>query len=176
MNFVLSHVPGAGSIARLVYQQSSVLPQYHWCPLKILKKSIKSYTRVWMEKNRNPHYIWLLEPWKLSTKPLFQWPLLSFCPILPNTWNIWCFRPRFCAVRLYWAVDYIGYYGILLWINHSSCWPAVQHAITVLWLPVNRRIITSYTPETFRNEHISFVPLAPIIILPYPLGLITFTR
>ena len=33
MNFVMNHAPGAGSLARLVAQQSSVLSLYHGCPL-----------------------------------------------------------------------------------------------------------------------------------------------
>ena len=33
MNFVMNHTPGAGSIARLVNQQSSVIPLYHRCSL-----------------------------------------------------------------------------------------------------------------------------------------------
>ena len=62
--------------------------------------------------------------------------------------NECCFRPRLCTVRFNWAGDNLGW--ILLWImplvqvlNRSTCWPAVQHATTVLRTPpiyLGRRI------------------------------------
>ena len=52
-------------------------------------------------------------------------------------WNEWCFRPRFCTVRIYWAGD-VGEWDIIYescpWrrIDRSTCRPAVQRATIVL--------------------------------------------
>ena len=50
----------------------------------------------------------------------------------------WCFRPRFCTVRLYWAWDNLGYWNLICYescpwcrIDRSTCWSAVQHATNV---------------------------------------------
>ena len=50
----------------------------------------------------------------------------------------WCFRPRFCTVRLYWTGDDPGEwdefcYEACHWrkIDRSTCWPGVQRATTV---------------------------------------------
>ena len=52
--------------------------------------------------------------------------------------NEWYFRPRFCAVRLYWAEDNLRQWQEFWYepcsscrISRSTCWPAVQRATTV---------------------------------------------
>ena len=54
-------------------------------------------------------------------------------------WNEWCFRPWFCTVRLR---DNLGEwdefcYESCLWcrIDRSTCWPVVQCATIVPWMP-----------------------------------------
>ena len=53
-------------------------------------------------------------------------------------WNDWCFRPRFCIVRLYSAWENLGVwvefcYESCPWcrIDRSTCWPAVRCTSTV---------------------------------------------
>ena len=52
--------------------------------------------------------------------------------------NEWCFRPRFCTVRLYWAGDNLGEWDEFCYepcpwcrIKRSTCWSAVHRATTV---------------------------------------------
>ena len=47
--------------------------------------------------------------------------------------NEWCFRPRFCTWRPFWARDNL----IMPWrrIDRSTCWPAGQCATTVPRMP-----------------------------------------
>ena len=56
--------------------------------------------------------------------------------------NEWHFSPQFCTVKLYWAGDNLGKWDEFcdescLWCRNdrSTCWPAVQHATTVLRTP-----------------------------------------
>ena len=69
--------------------------------------------------------------------------------------NEWCFRPRFCTCKTILGWGQPGLMGwISLWImpwcsiNRSTCWPAVQCATTVPWMPSPPlRIIT------YRDSH-----------------------
>ena len=59
-------------------------------------------------------------------------------PLNEKGMNEWCFRQRFCTVRLHWAEEPGRTRWILLWIMplvqdryHSTSYPVVQHATTV---------------------------------------------
>ena len=59
-------------------------------------------------------YIWpsnRLETWKQIFLNLSFFSLLVYHQQMK--WNDWCFRPRFCTVRLYWAWENLGE-----WDNH----------------------------------------------------------
>ena len=80
----------------------------------------------------------------------------------------WCFRPWFCIVRLYWANewDYVmnfapgaGSIAIII----KTCWPAVQRAATVLWMPphvghgvVSLTLQTKCFATACNNERLQF--------------------
>ena len=53
--------------------------------------------------------------------------------LITKKWNDWCFKPRFCTVRQYWAGDNLGKWDEFCFescpwrrINRSTWWPVVQ--------------------------------------------------
>ena len=72
MNFVVNHAPGAGSIARLVGQQSSALPLYLWCPIMYPKISLSTTYNLATKPYRSLVCLSFIFP-------LSNWPLIPFC-------------------------------------------------------------------------------------------------
>ena len=86
------------------------------------------------------------------------WKYIDWC-CRPQM-NVWCFRTRLCTVRLYWARDNLGEWGVFCdeshpWhrIDRSTCWPAVQRATTV------HRCLPSFyqASPTFYYAHFIFL-------------------
>ena len=118
------HREHAGS-CRLVFLAASP-KEPMWFPLP-------AASQWWRSVHRQTHH--------LGDCPL----ALSHSSGIHEWTNEWCSRPQFCTIRLHQARNNLGWWDEFWYewcprcsINHSTRWAAVQHASTVLQLPLDR--------------------------------------
>ena len=102
-------------------------------------------------------------------------------------WNDWCFRLRFCTVRLYWAEDNLGWWDEFCYALYAhGAWSIarpVDHQSNALPVCYGRPLINKWNTSTGRNRRNSIVlhsvviaecrtlnKLISIVMYPYFIG------